>query len=81
MANLLNHTGKVLATDTYNEAVEKIKATLRKPGNRTSAVLKLFKTVMLWETRSLSPGTWRYTKHPIRLTGETTMRRRLLWMP
>ena len=42
MANLFEHTGKVLETDTYEEAVEKIKAALRKRGNRTSAVFKLF---------------------------------------
>ena len=42
MANLFEHTGKVLDTDTYEQAVEKIKAALRKRGNRTSAVFKLF---------------------------------------
>ena len=42
MQKLFKYTGKVLDTDTYQEAVDKIKAALKKRGNRTSAVFKLF---------------------------------------
>ena len=42
MMNLFKHTGQVLDTDTYVEAVNKIRAALKKRGNRTSAVFKLY---------------------------------------
>ena len=42
MQNLFKHVGKVLEGDTYERAVTKIKEALRKRGNRTSAVFKLF---------------------------------------
>ena len=42
MQNLFKHVGLVLDTDTYAQAVEKIKIALKKRGNRTSAVFKLF---------------------------------------
>ena len=42
MSDLFKHVGKVAAADTYEAAVEKIRAGLKKRGNRTSAVFKLF---------------------------------------
>ena len=39
MQKLFKYTGKVLDTDTYQEAVDKIKAALKKRGNRTSVGL------------------------------------------
>ena len=42
MDDLFEHVGKVVNDDTYEEAVNKIKAALKKQGNRTSAVFKLF---------------------------------------
>ena len=42
MQNLFKHVGLVLETDTYQQAVDKIAAALKKRGNRTSAVFKLF---------------------------------------
>ena len=42
MIDLLKHTGKVVDTDTYDEAVAKVKAALKKRGNHTAVVYKLF---------------------------------------
>ena len=42
MSDLFKHVGRVAAGDTYEAAVEKIRAGLKKRGNRTSAVFKLF---------------------------------------
>ena len=44
MRDLLKHMGKVLDTDSYDEAVEKISAALnlKNRENRTSAVYKLY---------------------------------------
>ena len=42
--DLFKYVGKVLQRDTYEQAVEKVKAALKKRGNRTSAVFKLFNT-------------------------------------
>ena len=42
MDDLFEHVGKVKDTDTYNEALDKIRTELKKQGNRTSAVFKLF---------------------------------------
>ena len=42
MIDLLKHTGKVVDTDTYDEAVAKVKAALKKRGNHTAIVYKLF---------------------------------------
>ena len=42
MQNLFKHVGLVVDTDTYEEAVEKVRTALKKRGNRTSAVYKLF---------------------------------------
>ena len=42
MSDLFKHVGKVAAGDTYEAAVEKIRVGLKKRGNRTSAVFKLF---------------------------------------
>ena len=42
MSDLFKHVGKVAAGDTYEAAVEKIRIGLKKRGNRTSAVFKLF---------------------------------------
>ena len=42
VAELFKYVGKVLPEDTYAAAVEKVKVALKKRGNRTSAVFKLF---------------------------------------
>ena len=42
--DLFKYVGKVLPEDTYQQAVDKIKNALKKRGNRTSAVFKLFNT-------------------------------------
>ena len=42
VAELFKYVGKVLPGDTYDAAVEKVKVALKKRGNRTSAVFKLF---------------------------------------
>ena len=42
MNDLFKYVGKVEAGDTYAQAVTKIKDALKKRGNRTSAVFKLF---------------------------------------
>ena len=42
MKDLFKHVGKVLVGDTYDAAVTKIKTALKRRGNRTSAVFKLF---------------------------------------
>ena len=42
MEDLFNHVGKVVSGDTYEEAVEKIRAALKGRGNRSAAVYKLF---------------------------------------
>ena len=42
--DLFKYVGKVALRDTYAEAVEKVKVALKKRGNRTSAVFKLFNT-------------------------------------
>ena len=42
VSDLFKYVGKVLPGDTYEQAVDKIKAALKKRGNRTSAVFKLF---------------------------------------
>ena len=42
--DLFKYVGKVLQRDTYDQAVEKVKVALKKRGNRTSAVFKLFNT-------------------------------------
>ena len=44
VAELFKYVGKVLPEDTYAQAVEKVKNALKKRGNRTSAVFKLFNT-------------------------------------
>ena len=44
IGDLFKYVGKVLPGDTYNQAVEKVKVALKKRGNRTSAVFKLFNT-------------------------------------
>ena len=44
IADLFKYIGKVLPGDTYAAAVEKVKVALKKRGNRTSAVFKLFNT-------------------------------------
>ena len=44
VAELFKYVGKVLPDDTYAQAVEKVKNALKKRGNRTSAVFKLFNT-------------------------------------
>ena len=44
MGALFKYVGKVLTLDTYDAAVEKVKAALKKRGNRTSSVFKLFNT-------------------------------------
>ena len=44
VGDLFKYVGKVLTQDTYDAAVEKIKAALKKRGNRTSSVFKLFNT-------------------------------------
>ena len=43
MQNLFKHVGKVEDADTYEQAVSKVKEALKKRGNRTAAVFKLFK--------------------------------------
>ena len=40
--DLFKYVGKVLPGDTYEQAVDKVKAALKKRGTRTSAVFKLF---------------------------------------
>ena len=47
VAELFKYVGKVLPEDTYAQAVEKVKVALKKRGNRTSAVFKLFNTLSL----------------------------------
>ena len=42
MQDLFKHVGLVLEGDAYAAAVEKVKTALRKRGNRTAAVFKLF---------------------------------------
>ena len=42
MDDLFEHVGKIKDTDTYNDALDKIRTELKKQGNRTSAVFKLF---------------------------------------
>ena len=42
--DLFKYVGKVLPEDTYQQAMDKVKAALKKRGNRTSAVFKLFNT-------------------------------------
>ena len=42
--DLFKYVGKVLQADTYEQAVDKIKNALKRRGNRTSAVFKLFNT-------------------------------------
>ena len=42
--DLFKYVGKVLPGDTYQQAVDTVKAALKKRGNRTSAVFKLFNT-------------------------------------
>ena len=42
--DLFKYVGKVLPGDTYEQALDKVKAALKKRGNRTSAVFKLFNT-------------------------------------
>ena len=42
VSDLFKYVGKVLPGDTYQEAVDKVKAALKKRGNRTSTVFKLF---------------------------------------
>ena len=42
MVDLFKHVGKVTDTDTYTQSVEKITTALRKRGNRTAAVFRLF---------------------------------------
>ena len=44
VAELFKYVGKVLPGDTYAVAVEKVNAALKKRGNRTSGVFKLFNT-------------------------------------
>ena len=40
--DLFKYLGKVLPRDTYRQAVDKVKKTLKSRGNRISAVFKLF---------------------------------------
>ena len=42
VSDLFKYVSKVLPGDTYQQAVDKVKAALKKRGNRTSAVFKLF---------------------------------------
>ena len=42
--DLFKYVGKVLPGDTYQQAMDKVKVALKKRGNRTSAVFKLFNT-------------------------------------
>ena len=42
MQDLFKHVGKVLDEDTYQQAINKIKDALKKRGNRSAAVFKLF---------------------------------------
>ena len=42
MQDLFKHVGKVLDADTYQQAIDKIVAALKKRGNRSAAVFKLF---------------------------------------
>ena len=42
MQDLFKHVGKVLDEDTYQQAINKIIAALKKRGNRSAAVFKLF---------------------------------------
>ena len=42
MQDLFKHVGKVLDADTYQQAINKIIAALKKRGNRSAAVFKLF---------------------------------------
>ena len=42
MQDLFKHVGKVMESDTYDQAVEKIRNALKGRGNRTAAVHKLF---------------------------------------
>ena len=42
--DLFKYVGKVLQEDTYQQPVDKVKVALKKRGNRTSAVFKLFNT-------------------------------------
>ena len=44
VSDLFKYVGKVLPGDTYQQAVDKVKAALKKRGNQTSAVFKLFNT-------------------------------------
>ena len=44
VTDLFKYVGKVLPGDTYDQVVEKVKVALKKRGNRTSAVFKLFNT-------------------------------------
>ena len=44
VSDLFKYVGKVLPGDTYQQAVDKVKDALKKRGNRTSAVFKLFNT-------------------------------------
>ena len=44
VSNLLKYVGKVLPGDTYEQAVDEVKAALKKRGKRTSAVFKLLNT-------------------------------------
>ena len=44
ISDLFKYVGKVAQGDTYAEAVEKVKIALKKRGNRTSAVFKLYHT-------------------------------------
>ena len=44
ITDLFKYVGKVVDGDTYDQAVEKVKVALKKRGNRTSAVFKLFNT-------------------------------------
>ena len=42
MQNLFKYVGQVIEGDTYRQAITKIETALKKRGNRTSAVFKLF---------------------------------------
>ena len=62
MNDLFKHVGKVLTADTYEQATTKIKDGLKRRGNRTSAVFKLFNSHTHRENSHLMLGTRRCTR-------------------
>ena len=58
MQDLLKHTGKVEDIDTYNQALNKVRAGLKRQGNRTAQVFN-YSQVCPRAHRASRPGTGR----------------------